>query len=171
MRSTIIIIVAILSMNVSGQFYPLEAGAVLGGSSGFSFRAYLDEDLSYEALLSFRNQGAQIHLFRQQHNEIYMTKEGSLHFVYGYGAHLGFYYTDHYTIFFNDIYFGRNLFSPAAGVDGYSGLEYRFHELPLSFTLSYKPYMELSLRQIFGINLWDFGLTVKYRFKPQNNYF
>lgn len=171
MKATLIFILTILSLNVLGQFYPLEAGAVGGFSSGFNFRAYLEEDLSYEALLSLRSNGAQMHLFRQQHSEIELLEEGTLMFVYGYGAHLGFYYTDHYTAFYQDIYFGRKLFSPVVGIDGYAGLEFRFSDLPLSVGLQYKPYMELSLRQIFGINIWDFGLCVRYRFKPENTYY
>jgi hypothetical protein len=171
MKSTLILIFTLLSLNVAGQFYPLEAGAVGGYTAGFNFRAYLEEDLSYEALMSFRNQGLQAHLFRQQHMEAHLTKAGTLYFVYGYGAHVGFYYTDHYTVFNQNIYFGKELFSPTAGFDGFAGLEYRFQDIPLSVGLNFKPYMELSLRQIFGINLWDIGFTARYRFKPQNNYF
>lgn len=171
MRKTIIIIFTVLSANAIGQFYPLEAGGVGGVSSGLSFRAYLDEDLSYETLLSFRGNGAQLHLFRQEHNELHMTEDGSINLVYGFGSHAGFYYSDQYTVFFQNINYGRRVFSPVIGADGFLGLEYRFNDLPLSFGLNYKPYMELSWRQIFTVNLWDFGFTLKYRFKPDNQYY
>jgi hypothetical protein len=39
MRPTLIIIITFISLNASGQFYPLEAGVVGGISSGFNFRA------------------------------------------------------------------------------------------------------------------------------------
>ena len=165
------IIFTIASACMYGQFYPLEAGVAGGISPGINFRAYLDENLSYEALLSFRNEGFQVHLIRQQHNELKMTEEGNFYLLYGYGAHTGFYYTDHYSFFFRDIYFGRDVFTPVLGVDGFAALEFRFVELPMSIALNYKPFMELSLRQFFGLNLWDFGLTVKYRFRPDNKYY
>jgi len=171
MKNILISIITLLSLNTFGQFYPLEAGGVGGISSGFTFRAYLQEDLSYEALLSFRSQGTQFHLLRQNHQELHLTEDGSINLVYGFGTHLGFYYSDSYTVFFQDINYGRRVFSPVLGADGFVGIEYRFHEIPLSFGLNYKPYMEVSLRQIFGINLWDFGFTFKYRFIPENEYY
>lgn len=160
-----------MSCNVYGQFYPLEAGGVGGISSGLTFRAYLHEELSYEALLSFRNEGAQFHLFRQHHKELRMMEDGNLNLIYGFGSHFGFYYSEDYTIFFQEVHYGRRVFSPLLGMDGFVGLEYRFHEIPLSIGLNYKPYMELSWRQIFGINLWDFGFSFKYRFRPDNEYY
>jgi hypothetical protein len=35
---------------------------------------------------------------------------------------------------------------------------------PVSFGFNFQPFMEISLKQLFGINLWDFGFNVKYRF-------
>lgn len=171
MRNFLFTLLIFLSLQSYGQFYPLEAGGLGGVSSGLSFRAYLNEHISYEALLSFRNEGAQLHLFRQTHSELHYMEEGSVNLVYGFGSHVGFYYSDTYTVFFQNVNFGRTLFSPVLGTDGFVGIEYRFHEIPISFGLIYKPYMELSYRQIFVINLWDFGFTFKYRFKPDNTYY
>ncbi len=171
MKHLLIFFFIFISLEGFSQFYPLEAGAVGGVSSGLNFRAYLDEDLSYEALLSFRNDGAQFNLFRQNHTELQMTEKGSFNLVYGFGSHLGFYYSETYTVFFQDVNFGRRVFSPVLGMDGFVAIEYRFHETPISIGLNFKPFMELSLRQIFGINLWDTGLTVKYRFKAENAYY
>lgn len=171
MKRFLLIIFTVLSMSCMGQFYPLEAGGFGGYSSGFTFRAYLDDVTSYEALVSFKNRGLQLHLFRQENKELQMTELGSVYLTFGYGAHAGFYYADHYNIFFRDVYFGSEKFSPLAGVDMYAAFEYRFQEIPLSVGIAYKPYMELSLRQIFGINIWDVGFTVKYRFKAQNEYY
>lgn len=171
MRIAIITILSALSFACFGQFYPLEVGGVGGVSSGLNFRAYLSEDISYEALLSFRDEGMQVHLLRQEHHEIDMLLSGSLFLVYGYGAHTGFYYTDSYKIFFQDVYYGQRIFTPVVGADGFAGLEFRFEEYPLSIGVNYKPYMEISLKQIFGANFWDFGFTIKYRFKPDSVYY
>lgn len=171
MRPTFTILFLLGSMTVFCQFYPLEVGGSGGFSSGINFRAYLEEELSYESLVSFRYDGLQAHLVRQQHHELEMMETGALYLVYGYGAHVGFYYTDQYSVFTRDIYFGQRIFTPVVGLDGYAALEYRFLDTPLSIGISYKPYMEISLRQIFGVNLWDFGFTAKYRFSSKNVYY
>jgi len=171
MKYIYLIILFCLPVSVFSQFYPLEAGLVGGPSTGMNFRAYLEEDISYEALLSFRYRGAQLHLFRQQHSELEMFENGNLYLVYGYGAHLGIYNTDHYRIFFQEINFGYNIITPVAGLDGFAGVEYRFMEQPFSIGLNFKPYMELSLRQVFAVNIWDVGITVKYRFKSPTGFY
>lgn len=171
MKKLLSIIILIISIDGYAQFYPLEAGVTGGLSSGLNFRAYLDESLSYEAQLSFRNEGLQFNLFRQVHEEMEMTENGTIYFVFGYGAHAGFYYTDRYNVLFREIYFGRDVFSPLLGIDGYAAIEYRMYDTPISFGLSFKPFMELSLKQIVGVNMWDFGFTFKYRFSDQRGYY
>ena len=167
----LIILFSLLPCSAFSQFYPFEVGGVGGYSSGLNCRAYLGEHLSYETLLSIRNDGLQLHLFRQKHEEIKDTPSGSLQFVYGVGAHAGFYFTDNYNVFYHTIYFGEKIFTPAVGVDGYAALEYRLYDIPFSVGIRYKPFMEISLKQIFGINLWDVGVTFKYRFKPDDTMF
>ena len=92
-----------------------------------------------------------------------MDRHGNWDFIYGMGAHTGFYFTDSYKIFFNEVYFGREIFTPVVGFDGYVAIEYKLIETPISFGVSYQPFMEISLKQIFGVNFWDFGFSVKYR--------
>ena len=80
------------------------------------------------------------------------------------GVHAGFYFTDSYRVFWTDIYYGDYMFSPVMGVDGYIGIDYSLEYLPMSFGVSFQPFMELSLAQIFSINLWDFGVHIRYKF-------
>ena len=141
-----------------------EVGLRGGYSGGFIFRVNLEENLSYEGQLSYRDHGAIIGLVRQVHQEIGMDKSGNWELLYGFGAHAGFYFTDSYRILFREIYFGRELFTPVLGFDGYLGVDYQLVNLPLSFGVSFQPFMEISLKQLFGINLWDFGFNVRYRF-------
>lgn len=171
MKNIITICTLFMAVNLSAQFYPMEAGGRGGLSSGFTFRAYVNEEISYESLLSFRNYGVQMHLFRQRNYELNMTEKGTWYFTYGFGPHIGFYYSDTYTVLFQEINYGGRVFSPMIGMNGYAGLEFRFFEIPISLGMSFKPYMELSYRQIFGFNIWDFGFTLKYRFKPENTYY
>ncbi len=159
-----IIILLCLSTAAFSQFYNKEVGIRGGYSSGITFRINLEENLSYEAQLNYRDQGANFTMFRQQHTEMGMDRLGNWEFIYGFGLHAGFYYTDTYSILFREIYFGTEIFTPVIGMDGYVGIDYKLADIPMSFGVSFQPYMELSLKQVFGINLWDFGFQVRYMF-------
>ena len=160
----IIILLLCLSPAAFSQFYAKEVGIRCGYSGGITFRVNLKENLSYEGQLSYRDHGAIFTMIRQQHQEIGMDRLGNWEFIYGFGAHAGFYFTDSYKILFREISFGREIFTPVIGMDGYVGIDYKLVELPMSFGVSFQPHMEISLKQVFGINLWDFGFHVRYMF-------
>ena len=159
-----IILLLFLSPAAFSQFYTKEVGIRGGYSSGITFRINLEETLSYEAQLNYRDEGGIFTMFRQQHMEMGMDRFGNWEFIYGFGIHAGFYYTDSYKILNREIYYGSKIFTPVLGMDGYAGIDYRLVELPMSFGVSFQPYFEISLKQIFGINLWDFGIHVRYMF-------
>ena len=164
MRNLYIIVLLCLSTSAFSQFYPREIGLRGGYTAGITFRVNIENDLSYEAQLCYRNQGAIFTMLRLKHMEIGMDKFGNWKFLYGMGLHAGFYFTDSYRIIFKEIYYGQNLFTPVVGIDGYIGIDYLLEQIPMSFGFSFQPHMEISMRQIFGLNLWDFGIHVKYRF-------
>ena len=164
MRNIYIIILLCFSTSVFSQYYVKEIGIRGGYTSGITFRVNLDEALSYEGQLGYRDHGGIFTVIRQQHREMGMDKFGNWDFIYGFGAHIGFYFTDSYRIFFREIYFGREVFTPVIGFDGYLAIEYQLVAAPVSFGFNFQPFMEISLKQLFGINLWDFGFNVTYRF-------
>ena len=164
MKNFYIIILLCLSTTAFSQFQVKEVGIRLGYTSGFSFRVNLEEDLSYEAQCGYRDKGAIFSMIRLQHHEIGMDKIGNWNLLYGLGAHAGFYFTDSYRIFFREVYFGREIFTPVVGFNGYVGIEYQLVDTPVTFGFSYQPFVEISLKQLFGVNFWDFGFAVKYRF-------
>ncbi len=164
MRYLTLIILLALSSTAFSQFYHKEVGIRGGYSSGITFRVNIEEEISYEAQLSYRQDGGIFTIFRQKHQEMGMDRGGNWDFIYGMGAHTGFYLTDSYRIFFKEIYYGQTVFTPVFGVDGYVGIDYVLAHAPISFGITYQPYMEISLRQLFSINLWDFGFNVRYRF-------
>ena len=159
-----IIILLCLSGAAFSQFYNKEVGIRFGYSSGITFRVNLEDMLSYEAQLNYRDKGAMFTMYRQQHKEIGMDRLGNWEFIYGFGLHAGFYNTDTYKILNREIYYGREIFTPVIGMDGYLGIDYKLVDFPMSFGISFQPYMELSLKQVFGINLWDFGFHARYMF-------
>lgn len=160
----IIIFLLCLAPAAFSQFYNKEVGIRGGYSSGITFRVNLEENLSYEAQLNYRDHGAIFTMYRQEHIEMGMDRLGNWEFLWGFGLHTGFYYTDTYSILWRDIYFGTEIFTPVIGMDGYVGIDYKLVDLPMSFGISFQPYMELSLKQVFGINMWDFGFHVRYMF-------
>ncbi len=164
MRYITLILLLALSSTAFSQYFTKEVGIRGGYSSGITFRVNIEEETSYEAQLAYRQNGGIFTIFRQKHLEMGMDKLGNWEFLYGMGAHFGFYFTDSYRIFFKEIYYGQNMFTPVVGVDGYVGIDYKLENIPISFGVSYQPHMEISLRQIFAINLWDFGIHVRYRF-------
>jgi hypothetical protein len=159
-----IIFLLLLSPSAFAQFYHKEVGLRMGYSSGITFRVNLEEDLSYEGQLSYRDQGGIFTMIRQQHRVIGMDRMGNWELLYGFGAHTGFYFTDSYKILYRQVYFGREIFTPVIGMDGYVGIDYRLVDMPMSFGMSFQPFMEISLKQLFGINLWDFAFHVRYMF-------
>ena len=159
-----IIFLLCLSPAAFSQFYNKEVGIRGGYSSGITFRVNLEENLSYEAQLSYRDNGAIFTMFRQQHIEMGMDRLGNWEFIYGLGIHTGFYYTDYYKIFYRKVYYGTEYFTPVLGFDGYVGIDYKLVNIPMSFGFSFQPFMEISLKQVFGINLWDFGFHARYMF-------
>jgi hypothetical protein len=160
----IILFLLCLSSAAFSQFYAKEVGIRGGYTSSITFRVNLEEDLSYEAQLGYRDKGAIFTMIRQKHRPMGMDRAGNWDFIYGFGMHAGFYFTDTYRILFREVYFGREIFTPVIGMNGYVGIDYQLEELPMSLGVSFQPFMEISLKQIFGINFWDVGFSVRYRF-------
>lgn len=166
MKRIYIILSALFLIGTSllGQAERNEIGFRGGYSFGPMYRINLTEDLSYEAQLVYRNQGAVVTALRQRHEDIGMDRGGNWKFLYGMGIHAGFYFTDHYRVFFQEIYYGRNILTPVVGIDGYVGVDYCLEVIPMSIGVNFQPFMEISLASIFGVNLWDFGMSIRYRF-------
>lgn len=161
---SLILLFLALSTSAFSQFYHKEVGLRGGYSSGITFRVNIEETTSYEAQAVYRQDGGIFTILRQKHLDMGMTRGGNWEFIYGMGAHTGFYYTDTYRIFYQEIYYGTKIFTPVIGMDGYAGIDFIMAHAPVSFGISFQPYMEISLRQLFSINLWDFGFHVRYRF-------
>jgi hypothetical protein len=165
MKNLVLFIIAWVPFLVSAQPYEREAGLRGGLSAGISFRQYLHEQLSYEALLSFRNTGMQLTVLRQVHQYALEDFFDNMFFVHGFGAHAGYNFTDRYrSSLGRDVYYSYRRISPLIGVDGYAGIEYRFESIPLSIGLDYKPFFEFSFYQFFRLQIWDFAFSAKYRF-------
>lgn len=143
-----------------------EAGIRGGVTSGFTYRQYLSDYLSYEGMLSFRNSGIQFTVVRQIH-EIHadFNLHPGVHFLYGYGGHLGFFNSDTYSAFWrSELRYEDRRFTPVIGLDAFTSLEYRLNSYPVVVALDYKPFFEFSIYEFFRLRLTDIALSFRYRF-------
>jgi hypothetical protein len=154
------------SLPAMNQNLTREAGIRGGITSGFTFRQYLDDYLSYEGILSFRKSGMQFTLLRQVHERYpFFHLDENFIFIVGYGGHLGYYFSDHYRpLGFTEFYYPDRKFTPVIGVNAYTSMEYRLNTFPVSLGIDYKPFFEFSLYQYFKLSLWDVAFCAKYRF-------
>ncbi len=165
MKKLLLPILLLISFSLEAQYSGREVGIRGGITSGFTYRQYLEDNFSYEGLLSFRKDGLQFTLLRQIHEQTLFDVSDNLFLVYGYGAHAGFFFDSEYKLFmFNHVYYPERRFSPVVGIDGYGALEYRLSSFPLTIAFDYKPFFEISTHQFFKISIWDMAFAVKYRF-------
>jgi len=165
MKKILLPLLLAMFFSANAQFDGREVGLRGGITSGITYRQYLEDNFSYEGLLSFRQDGMQFTLLRQIHEQAFFDVSDNLYIVYGYGAHAGFFYDSQYKLFmFNRIYYPERRFSPVVGVDGYGAIEYRLSSFPFTIALDYKPFFEISTQQFFKISIWDIAFAVKYRF-------
>ena len=164
MKNITLFTILLISLPLNAQNYFKAAGIRGGLSSGFTYRQYLEPDLAYEGLLSFRKGGIQLSILRQRYQPALLHIGEDFFFAYGYGGHVGFTYTDSYKFIFREYSYSDNRFSPLIGMDGYLGLEYHFPMLPVQVGLDFKPFFELSIFEFFQVSVWDVGFNIKYTF-------
>ena len=164
MKHYIITALLLFSIQVSGQDFMRSAGLRGGLTSGISYRGYLNPELAYEGLMSFRGNGLQFTLLRQHFEPALWHISDGFFVTYGYGGHLGFTNSHTHRNLFQTIHRPDKKFSPLLGLDGYLGIEYHFPGIPVQVGLDYKPFFELSLYQYFQMSPWDVAFTLKYKF-------
>jgi len=160
----IISVFLIISIQASGQDLMHSAGIRGGLTSGLSYRGYLEPELAYEGLMSFRGNGLQITLLRQHFEPALWHISDGFFLSYGYGGHVGFTHSHSYQHLFKTIHRPEKKFSPIIGLDGFLGMEYHFPGIPVLVGLDYKPFFEMSLYQYFQMSAWDVAFTLKYKF-------
>ena len=164
MKKTLLVIGLFVSGIACAQNYTRDAGLRVGDYFTATYRQYLEEDQGIEGMLFFGRRGITLTVLREHFQPALGHISGNLYFQYGYGAHLGFRYLDHYQIINRTYQLDGYKLTPLLGIDGLIGLEYRFPEFPFLVSLDIKPYFEYSTIQIFSIYLQSVGFSIKYRF-------
>ncbi|MBL7968043.1 MAG: hypothetical protein JNK09_13670 [Prolixibacteraceae bacterium] len=147
---------------------PVKAIGLRGGiSSGFEYRVFSGDLVSYKVLLSTRKQGIQLTGMKEFHVPDAFEFNEDLSFIYGFGAHVGFesWYVDRYydDIYNNEWYRDRKT-GPVAGLDALAAVEYTIPQIPLVVGIEAKPYFNLFGKNFFQLQPFDFAFTLKYTF-------
>jgi len=121
-------------------------------------------EVGYNAMLSFRNNGAQFTGLRIIYETALSDISPDLFFAWGFGGHTGFIITDNIRYFGERYTFQDEKFCPVFGADGWLAAEYRFREIPLIIGVNIKPFIELILPSFVKLMPGDVGISISYTF-------
>jgi len=156
-----------ITAQLPGQMVSKQAGIRGGYRSGFFYQLTRESgnaEVGYNAMLGFNNNGIQVTGLRIIYETALSNISPDLFFAWGYGAHIGFIYSDHIRYFGERYSFQENRFSPVAGIDGWLAAEYRFRDVPINVSLNLKPFVELTMPSFVKIMPVDIGLSISYVF-------
>ena len=161
-----ILLIAVNAVRAQKQEVVQSIGLRLGGN-GISYKYLEDQFKGFETILAFREHGIQFTGLVEYYKPIKTDRISNLYFYWGVGGHAGYKgIKESYcqcdssgTAYFND-----TRYNPVLGFDGIFGSEYQFYSIPLVVSLDYKPYVEFFGEKNFRVDLWDFGLTLRYTF-------
>ena len=129
---------------LKAQPYNHSAGIRAGYSSGLSYKGFrLHRMWAIEGDLLYNRNGLNITALYEYHLEPFSNKRA---LVYLGGGFFGGDWKDEFSI----------------GVAAVAGMEYTLRDLPLNFSLDWKPM--LNVYALFEPDLLDFGISIRYRF-------
>ncbi|WP_297088571.1 hypothetical protein [uncultured Draconibacterium sp.] len=163
MKRLFVILLLSFPLALSAQTFNKAVGIRGGLSSGFEYRFYTDDANSYKFLLATRDDGIQLHAFKEFHQYDLFAFSEQLSLFYGLGVHFGYEQWDKYYVQNNTSWYEERT-ALLAGVDALVGVEYLFYEVPLSVGFEVKPYVDVLGRDFFNLELFDFAFTIKYLF-------
>jgi len=131
-------------LKLSAQHYSHAVGIRAGYSSGISYKGFrLHRMSAIEAAFLYNRNGLNITALYEYHLEPFHSKRA---FIYLGGGPFGGKWDNEFSL----------------GVAAVAGFEYTIRDLPLNFSLDWKPMF--SLYSQLEQDLLDFGLSIRYRF-------
>jgi len=129
---------------LKAQPYKHAAGIRAGYSSGISYKGFrLHRKTAFEVNILYNRMGFNLGALYEYHLEPFKSKRT---FVYLGGGLFGGDWKEELSL----------------GVAAVAGMEYTLRDLPLNFSIDWKPM--LNIYALFEPDLLDFGLSVRYRF-------
>lgn len=143
-RNIIFILLFIASANLVAQPYEHSLGIRAGYSSGISYKGFLRHQMAaIEGDVLYNRHGFRLSLLYEYHLEPFQSKRWLAYF--GGGA------------------FGGNREGEfSTGLSVVTGIEYTVRDLPLNFSVDWRPMM--NLYRLFDVDFLDFGVSIRYRF-------
>jgi len=129
---------------LNGQGYNHSAGIRAGFSSGIVYKGFIRNNHAGAVEALYNRNGINISVLYQVHTAPFYNKRWLIYF--GGGAFSGKW---------------EELFS--LGIIATTGIEYIMRDLPLVFSLDWKPMFNII--RITGFEVLDFGLSIRYRFE------
>ena len=164
-KLVLILFLGLMAFATNAQKNTQAVGIRGGLTSGFEYRAFANDFVSYKVLLSTRNQGIQLTGMKEFHNPGLFDFSEQVNFIYGFGVHLGYERWNVYDpIGLHGPYYYKKRTGLIAGLDGLVATEYNFLDVPLSLGFEVKPYFNLFGKNFFQLRPFDFAFTIKYVF-------
>ena len=132
--------------DLKAQPYMHSAGIRAGYSSGITYKGFLLHRMSaFEVDFLYNKHGLNLGALYEYHLEPF--KKSTRTFIYLGGGAFGGSWDEEFSL----------------GVAAVAGIEYTLRDLPLIFSLDWKPM--LNIYAVFEPDWLDFGLSIRYRFK------
>ena len=167
-RIFFLLLISIFSIQGYAQYYEHSAGFRLGGSTGITYKVFMNNNQSLETLLSGRQSGVQATLLYEFYKPLRLGKFDTFFFYYGPGGHVGIEQHPTDIIIFNDQAIPQLISEERTqyvmGIDFIGGIEYRLISVPLVIGFDIKPYFNFIGMRKAEVDFWDSSLTLKYAF-------
>ena len=152
-RLFFILLICLSGSSVYTQDYQTAVGVRGSFISGITVKHFIQEDEALEGILSLGNWGMNITGLYEIHARAFDVE--GLYWYYGGGAHLGSTTDEH-------PYFDEKGEFLVMGLDGIVGLEYNIQEIPINFSIDYKP--QLNFFGDTGLTVYGGALSIRYTF-------
>jgi hypothetical protein len=163
LKILIVLMLSASAMTVRAEDYETAVGIRLGGvTQGLTVKHFLSTNSALEGILSFGHHGFLITGLYELHDEI--SGAPGLYWLYGGGAHLGFYNGGDYFYYKKHgvrYYYEEGQSTAVFGVDLILGLEYKFPKAPVAVGLDLKPFFDFA-EEFPGY--WDGAINLRFTF-------
>ena len=168
MRYTIFLFLFVIPVLVNAQYHQHSAGVRLGGTSGITYKTFMNDNQALQFLLSGRESGAQATITYHFYTPLNLGKYETFFFYYGPGGHAGVEKHEKEIYIINEPFPAyatyENQTQFVMGLNAIVGIEYRLISVPLVIGFDIKPYLNYVGMRKLDFIFWDAALTIKYAF-------
>ena len=168
MKYSFVCLLILMPLIGMGQYFQHSAGLRLGGTSGLTYKTFMNDNQGIQFLLSGRESGVQATITYQFYKPLNIGKYDTFFIYYGPGGHAGIESHSKQVLVTNEPYPPYSYYEEKSqfvmGVDAIVGIEYRLIPVPLVIGFDIKPYLNYIGMRELKFRFWDVALTVKYAF-------